>query len=216
MAVISTTPAQREMLRQRFANLLMSGEVARINFRYGHFHLRPGGYVVIAMSLATRDIHHPGQVDQRRPMDVQVETIPPQADALYRSRTNTIAVPTIDYGQTPAHRAAVVHEATHAIFDYNRVRLTAFEEEACAYIADAMYRQMIGASLPYDMHPVFGAARRIAEGLVATHRLMRPWTDEVTATDMQPLLAALRASPGYSGIASRRASFQYTHDGGTI
>jgi hypothetical protein len=216
MTVISTTPEQRETMRQRFSELLMSGEVARIRFRYGAFQLRPGGYTVIGMSLATRSIHAPGESAARRPMNVRVETMPPHAGAMYLAGGNIIAVPRVNYGTSPNERAAVVHESTHAIFDYNRVRLSAFEEEGCAYIADAMYQQMTGEALHAGARAHRTIAWEIAGGLVAPHRLMRPWTDEVTAADMQRLIAALRAEPGYAGIAARRASFRYRHDGGTL
>lgn len=216
MTVIPTTPAQREALRQRFADLLLGAEVSRIRFRYGAFELRPGGYVVIAASLATRGATVSAEHADRRPMNVRVERMPDGVGAMYRARTNTIAVPSTDYGQSVAQRAAVVHESTHAIFDYNRVRLSALEEEACAYIAGAMYRIMLHDVLGVAASAHFVAAQQIAEGLVAPHRLMRPYTDEVTTAQMQTLTAAIRASPTYADIAARRASYRYRHDGGTI
>jgi hypothetical protein len=216
MTVIRTTPAQRETLRQRMAELLASGDVARIRFRYGRFTLRPGGYTVIATSLLTRTIHHEGERRTRRPMDVRVERMPRHVGALYEARSNTIVVPSVDFGQTDADRAALVHEATHAIFDYERVPLTAFEEEACAYIADAMYQRITYQSLPTGSSAIRQEAWRIAQDLVAPHRLMAAWSDEVSAADMRTLIATIRTSPTYRELAARRADYVYEHDGGTI
>ena len=215
MTVIHTTPAQREALRQRLADTLLAPEVARIRFRYGSFQLRRGGFDVIAASLATRGVGSDSSHRSRRPMNVRVETLPPGVGAEYHGRDNCIVVPTVDFGRTMVHRAALVHETVHAIFDYNRHRLTALEEEACAYIAGAMYRLIFSEPLSTTA-PIWSESQRIAETLVAPHRLMFPLTDEVSAADMQRLVAAVRADPVYSGIASRRATYRYRHDGGTI
>jgi len=214
MTTPTATPAQLVTLRDRISRILIGESCGRIGFRIGGAHIRPGGFTVIGMSIATATASRRGHGD-RRSMGVAVRQMPDGVGAEYNTPSNTIRVPSADYGRTLDDRNGIVHEATHAIYDYFRIRATALEEEAGAYIAGAMYTRMEGGDHSAISSPIFRIAWEISADLVAPHRLMRPWTDAVSPAQQQRLVNAIAASPTYSYFRRHRTE-RYTHDGGRI
>lgn len=206
------TEAERAALRQRIANLLMGNVVQRIGFTIAGHDISPGGFMVIAMSLATAE--SPGMPGHRpHTMSVQISTdLPPHAGAAYHAWSNAIQVPRANYGTTHRDRVTLVHEAVHAIFDYQRIRLGAMREEAAAYIADAMYESMLG-------FPTGGGtrmeqtARSIADALLAGSPGRAGARPTVTQEQLTQLTGHIHAHPAYNGIAR---GFMYDHTGGRI
>jgi predicted ribosomally synthesized peptide with SipW-like signal peptide len=208
-----TTETELAALRERFAQILTGGQCARIAFHYGNVHIRGGGYCVIGMSLGTAPAHPHGRGEHRR-MSVRVARLREHHGAEYRSRTNEIVVPRADYGVPLTERMAIVHEATHAVLDYYRTRLSAVDEEAVAYIACAMYIAMENRDYP-AVSEVGRISMEIARGLTGATATLASWTDTVTQEQQDRLTQAIRESPAYAHIR-RRPHMRYPHDGGRI
>ena len=122
-----TTQAELTQLRQRIAQILLGGACARINFQMGAIVIRSGAYSVIGMSIGIAPAHPHGH-GRHRQMGVNVVEMPHFVDARYVARTNEIQVRSATTGGSLTDRVDIVHEATHAVFDYNGIRSTAFEE----------------------------------------------------------------------------------------
>jgi len=198
-------------LRQRIANLLMAGPVQRIGFRIGGHDITPGGFTVIGMSLATADVALPGA--RRRAMSVRIsEHLPPHAAAAYHANDNSIHVPTAGYGGTHRQRLTLVHEAVHAIFDFQRIRLNAIQEEAAAYIADAMYSSLLGFPSGSAIR-LERTARAIADTLLPRSPGTGGARPEVTQAQLTELTGHIHAHPVYNPMAR---SYGYPHNGGTL
>lgn len=210
-----TTAAELSALRDRIARILTTDPCQRIDFNIPGYRLRPGGFFVIGTSLAFSDAAHHPPGHRGRPMHVRVEHMPPHVGAMYYARSNSIVVPRANYGLQDFEREAIVHEATHAIFDFQRVRLPAWEEEATAYIADAVYRRLCG-NTQAGATGIDAIADSIAQDICATTRGLASWTRDVTAAQMQRLISAIRADPAYAGLRTERRSYRYVHNGGTL
>ncbi len=148
-------------------------------------------------------------------MSVRVDThLPAGTGAAYHAGRNAIVVPRADYGTGARECRTLVHEATHAMFDYYRTRIGAWVEEAAAYIAGAIYfRFVLGAPLTGD---IFIAADGIAGRILAPQRIGGPSNRIVSAADTDQLIAVIRASPTYAALREERRSYRYRHDGGGI
>lgn len=209
-----TTEAELAALRRRIANVLTGPACASIDFTIRGVRIRGGGYMVIGASL---DVPHAAARPPagRRPMSVRVDTrLPAGVGASYHAGPNAIVVPRADYGSGARECRALVHEATHAVFDYYRTRLDAWHEEAAAYIAGAIYfRYVLGAPLAGD---IFIAADALAGRILAPQRLGGPSNRIVTPADADALIAVIRASPTYAGLREERRGYRYRHDGGGI
>ncbi len=210
-----TTAAELTALRERVARILTTDPCQRVDFNIPGYRLRPGGFFVIGMSLTVSDAAHRVAGHRGRPMHVRVEHMPPHVGAMYYARSNSIVVPRASYGSTAPEREAIVHEATHAIFDFQRVRLPAWEEEATAYIADAVYRRHCG-NTQAGATGIDAIADGIARDVSATTAGLASWTHDVTAAQMQTLIAAIRRDPAYAGLREERRSYRYLHNGGTL
>ena len=212
------TAAELASLRERIANILTTDPCQRIQFNVPGFSFRPGAFMVIGVSLKFSDAAHRVPGYRGRPMHVSVVRMPANTGAMYHAHSNSIAVPHASFGATPWERQALVHESVHAVFDYQRVRLAAFQEEACAYIAGSMFRRLTG-TIEAGATGIDAAADLISIDLCITgagSRGLSPWTSDVTAAQMQTLIAEIRRSPTYRGLRSERAGFRYAHDGGTL
>ncbi len=209
-----TTEAELAALRARMATLLIGPACARIAFSLPGLTIRPGGYTVIGMSLGVAH-PHASRGAARRPMSVRVNThLPHNVGAEYDSRTNTIIVPHAGYGANAGECAAIVHEATHAVFDYYRLRARAVVEEAAAYIADAIYARRVG--LPREHGGIRGIADEISGHIVAPQRIGGPPNTGVGQEDLNRLIAAIRASSTYAFLRNLPRNYRYPSDGGAI
>lgn len=123
------------------------------------------------------------------------------AAALYHPTTNTMEV-----GEDPARSRVwaglVVHEAVHAWIDRSRLTPTGVDNEAVAYIAQAIYYRRVGLSRARTPNPIYLAARDIGNTFI------RGGTPGDTA--LQNLKSLIQASSTYSHLT---ATFTYSADG---
>jgi hypothetical protein len=213
------TQQELETLRQRFAAILMSAACGRIRIRYGAVSITGNGYYVIGFGLSTALAHrtHHGR---RREMGVRVGQMPQYADAFYHPQTNDIVVPHLNYGRTPYERRVIVHEATHAIFDFYFLRATGLENEALASVAEMMFRRfdqritLPPAEIP-ALSPFERTVDEVAYELAPAHPLMAAWTDVVSSAQMARLIQAVRHLPGYAFL-NRHPRYRYQNTGGSL
>lgn len=209
-----TTEAELTALRARMARILLGPACGRIDFVLPHVHVRPGGYAVIGASLSVP--HAAGRVPAaRRGMSVRVNAhLPRHVGAEFDERTNAIIVPRADYGADAWECASFVHEATHAVFDFYGTRIRAVEEEAAAYIAESIYLRHL--RLPLETTGIEGIAGAISVHICAPQRIGGPPNNVVSQETLNPLIAAIRASPTYSFLRGLPRGYRYRSDGGSI
>jgi hypothetical protein len=124
-------------LRIQLMALLLSPPVQRINFRLGAYSVRGSDYSQIAMALFHGKINI--AID---PAKLQSQ----KAGASYADGIFTF--PSAKMGGTLWDRLAIVHESAHAIAHMHKIfwGSTDSEDEAAAYVADALYCTYIGFS----------------------------------------------------------------------
>ncbi len=208
------TSAELAALRQRISSLLIGGTCSRIHFQWGTVNFRAGGYVVVGMSIGVAPAHRTGH-DASRQVGVDVEHMPAGVGAMYRAGPNNIVVPTAGYGSTPNDRMSLVHEATHAVFDYHRIHATALEEEACSYLAGAMFDLIENPSSTFAAGSIFAVALDVARDLVMPVRQLSPWSTGVSPEQRARLTSAVRSSSTYSDLRAHPRT-RYPHNGGRI
>lgn len=188
--------------RDRVLELLRGREAQRIRFRF------PNGstpFTISAHSFArvARAIER-GRVRVR-----VVTTFGAGVAAEYHTDTNEIHTPPV-LGRTDA--GLVLHECTHAFFDLARVSITALDDEAAAYVVDALYFRMTGLARPRWNAVLHAAAGTVADGLLRHYAAGDTPLPTVDNTAWGNLRTAIRAHPVYrSGAAGTGA--QYLHNG---
>lgn len=124
-------------LRIQLMALLLSRPVQQINFRLGAYSVRGSDYSQIAMALFRGKIN--------------IEINPAKLQGLKAGASyadGTFTFPSANMGAKLWDRLVIVHESTHAIAHMHKIfwGSTDGEDEAAAYVADALYCTYIGFS----------------------------------------------------------------------
>jgi hypothetical protein len=109
------TGAMEQALRMRIRSILLSDAAQRLDFYVDHIHVDGNGLGYIALALVELP-------DRHRGVSVQIGgDLPADADAAFDIGTNSLIVPTANYGETPTprwrrlfERMSIVHECIHA------------------------------------------------------------------------------------------------------
>lgn len=206
-----TTEAELAALRDRIAGVLTGPISARISFSFPTLQIRPGGFVVIGMSLASPPTASPAPAARRR-MSVRVDRhMPSGVGAEYIARTNTLSVPHAQYGITIEEQSGIVHEATHAVFDYYRMRATAYVEEAAAYVAESIYCHHL--RMPRATSGIQAVSDVIAARICGPQRIGGAPNSVVTQAEVNRLVSAIASSSTYRDLGR---THRYRQDGGAI
>ena len=197
MIAPTATPTQLTALRERVSTVLLGGSCARIAFQMagqlGGVQVRPGGYAVIGMAVAVAPPVQSGFGRQRQ-IGVAIQRQGTGVAAHYQTRSNTLSFPNHSYGRTPVERACIVHECTHAIYDYGRFRVTWLEAEAGAFIAEALFNRLEHQ----DQSQVRTPHRRIAWEISADLLQRGAGTPVVDATQQRLLIHEIASRPVYA------------------
>ena len=124
-------------LRRRVASLLLSDTCNRIFFTCGAASVPPGSYSNVALALLSAPSKAKGKGDDR-PISVKIEKQPKGADASYAQKENLLSFSDSAFDKGLMNQHKVVHEATHAIFDYQKSPFS-IDQEAAAFVAGGMY-----------------------------------------------------------------------------
>jgi hypothetical protein len=195
-----------DLLVPRVMKVLLSQSVAKMDFWAHGMHISAGGYVMVWFYIAQRRI----KVRLVR----LASQIPKEAAAQYIANDHTLWFRRDSYGLRPDERAVILHECTHALRDImassafrkegmngsNIVNQLHFDNEAAAYIAEALYyfyengvKQPVGAD---DESDFFAAANSIIDGLIdkpSAH------ADELAFSDLRDKISL---NPTYAAIAN--------------
>lgn len=185
--------------RNRLASILEdSSNVGRIAFVSPGTHMfyEPNSYRAIGRLIREGSItvytFHCGTPGEQ-------EALAERVGGRWHSNSNQMYVPEAILGGGARRVRTIVHEATHAVQDFNNFRLRQDQYEADAYIAGAVsyFRGSRGSESGgrsiYDS--ARGAARSVFRG------------DAVTVADYDSVRAAVCASSSYSGADGRFRSF---------
>jgi hypothetical protein len=189
--------------KERILQILSGPEAARIRFSFtaGTTSVTIARHVFERVARAIRHGH----------IGVSVSTtFAAGVGALYHPDTDTIETPPV-YGR--ANEGLVLHECTHAYFDItSNAAVNALQDEAAAYVVDALYFRMTNLQRPRwngGPHPVAGT---VADLILAEYQLGAVPIPAVDPTAWNNLLNSVKTNPVYvSGPAGTGGS--YLHNG---
>ncbi|HEX2891360.1 hypothetical protein [Vineibacter terrae] len=121
--------------RDKVLSLLRGPVVSRIRFTFP--------FAAGTVTIAPQSFHRVATAIEAGTVSLQVtNTFPPGVGGQYISGTpNTLQVAPL-VGRT--EEGLLLHECTHAIFDLTKTQVTDNEDEAAAYVVDALYFRMTG------------------------------------------------------------------------
>jgi hypothetical protein len=151
------TTVREAALKQRLIGLLRSPLVQKIDFFIGYMHISGAGYSRVADAVANGSIK------------LFVGGVPAGAAAAFYPGDRFFRFPDGTYGLTRSDEADMVHESTHAIraLTYTRQSMMLIpdtQNEAAAYVADALYTLYSGSSNS-SPQPIFIKADQIAQSI---------------------------------------------------
>ncbi len=175
--------------------------VQRINFRFGPVRISGHDYSTIA-----RGIRH-----TRLSCEVNGDNRLMGAGSYVHGTSATsrdvIRLPFME-AHTPAEKALIVHEATHAIEDYHRATLHFLDSEGAAFLAQTMYGYLAtNGGCPFDVPDsnamdIFLTAHGIARRILTT-----PGGYEVFTRERESLRNAIARVQGYHDRRNQRVHY---------
>ncbi len=147
--------------RDQVLNLLRGPVASRIRFTFpfwaGTVTIAPASFHRVARAIET------GQVR----LNITT-TFPAGVGGLYTSGTpNTLSVAPL-IGRT--EEGLLLHECTHAVFDLTKTQVTDNEDEAAAYVVDALYFRMTGLRRPRWNAEPHATAGNVADALLREYQ----------------------------------------------
>lgn len=164
-------------LRERLISVLSSPAVQKINFRLANYQISWFSFLTVIGLLRTTAI----QIVIDTAMD-------PDDDAEYGPREDAFFFSQGMYGLSLEEKAVMVHESVHAWIDYlgNGAHHRAVDNEAAAYVAEALYYLHMKQSVP-DPDRLDMLTSDIAKKIHASKRAV----PEVDHDDLTPLRYAV-------------------------
>ena len=112
----------------------------------------------------------------------------------------------------------VLHECTHALFDLTLTHVSANDDEAAAYVVDALYFRMTGLPRPRWNAQLHAAAGAVADGLLRAYQRGTTGIPAVNAAAWASLKLQISLHPVYlSGpagfVPSLLGTGEYPHNG---
>lgn len=187
--------------RQLILQALRGWEASRIRFTFA------AGGNNITINRATFD--RVARAIEGNVVHVTVSrTFPAGVGALYHSDTNTIETPPV-IGR--ADLGLVLHESTHAFFDLASTGLPALDDEAAAYVVDALYFRMTGLPRPRWNARLHSLAGTVAATLLHHYAVGDPGIPTVEPVMWTLLRVAIITDPVYTaGPAGTGGTYMHT------
>ena len=136
--------------------------------------------------------------------DMEVKVHPDlDGEGVWRHEERTLYIPRIT-GRI--QEATVVHESLHGFFYFENIPMLSIQEEAACFLVEVMYFRMTGLSPARYDHPVFKAARPMADAILRANAYAKRSKDAVDTTQWANLLAKVRADPNYAKVAAEAGS----------
>jgi hypothetical protein len=149
---IKTNAAYRGKVRE----VLMSREAANINFTALTIQIRGTIFPTIANDILGNN--------PTRYLVVQ-KSFANGTAAVYDTSTNVMEVG-LNATNSRIWKGFVVHEAVHAWIDRNKLTPLEVDNEAVAYIAQAIYYRRVGVSRARFSNPIYLAARDVGNSII--------------------------------------------------
>jgi hypothetical protein len=111
-----------------------------------------------------------------------------------------------------ADQGLMLHECTHAFFDITRSPVNALDDEAAAYVVDALYYRMTGLTRPRWSATPHSNAGLVADALLQDYQRGSVAVPAVNATAWTNLRNAIRAVPVYA-VGPAGTGGNYVNDG---
>jgi hypothetical protein len=147
--------------RSKVLDLLRGPVVSRIRFKFpfwaGTVTIAPASFHRVAQAIESGEVH------------LNFTTaFPPGVGGQYISGTpNTLNVaPLLGRSQ----EGLLLHECTHAVFDLTKTQVTDNEDEAAAYVVDALYFRMTGLRRPRWSAEPHATAGAVADALLREYQ----------------------------------------------
>jgi hypothetical protein len=142
--------------RDRVLQILRGTEASRIRFSFrvaaANIVVNRATFSSVAQAIESNRIH------------ITVSTtFPAGVGAQYAPDTNTIETPPV-IGRVD--EGLLLHECTHAAFDLASTAIPAVDDEAAAYVVDALYFRMTGLKRPRWNAQLHAFAGALADGLL--------------------------------------------------
>lgn len=194
--------------RDKVLSLLRGPVVSRIRFTFPF----SGGTVTIAPA----SFHRVAYAIETGKVSLQVtNTFPPGVGGQYTSGTpNRLSVAPL-IGRT--EEGLLLHECTHALFDITKTQVTDNQDEAAAYVVDALYFRMTGLQRPRWDASLHGAAGKVADVLLGAYQAGKTGLPAVDPAAWTALQAQIMLHPiyrwGTSGILGTLVGSSTGHDG---
>jgi hypothetical protein len=190
--------------RARILDILAGHEASRIRFSFpvagtGTF-IAVSHHVFDRVARAIRHDHITVNV---------TNAMPPNVGAQYRTDADTIDVRAVT-GRPD--EGLVLHECTHAYFDITFDPLGALDDEAAAYVVDALYFRMTGLARPHWNNAPHPAAGVVADAILREYQRGKIAVPPVPAVPWASLRTAIMSNASYvSGPAGTGGN--YLHNG---
>lgn len=170
--------------RGKVRAVLMSREAANINFTAFGINIRGTIFPDMANEF-TGD-------KATRSLAVR-ENFPDGVAALYHTDKNLMEVG-LDAVNSRMWKGVVIHEAVHAWVDKNKLRPLIVENEAIAYIAQAIYYRRVGMGRGRFFSDIYLTARDVGNVIINGQR--------PSETLLTKLKTAILAHPAYSSLTA--------------
>ena len=189
------------MSTHRILQVLRSNEAGRIRFSF------PAGGATLTVSHTT--FLSVARAIERNVIAVTISTaLPPGVGAQY-VQPNAIVTPPV-IGRVD--EGLVLHECTHAAFDLARTAITALDEEAAAYVVDALYFRMTGLVRRRWNAALHAMAGTVADSLLHQYQQGTRGVPAVDPTIWHLLRAVIPVNPVYVGGPAATGG-TYPHNG---
>lgn len=148
-----------QTLEESVLRILQSPEIARLNFRLLGVEVSGRAYLEIADKVMEGHFIVPDELD--------TELIREGAGAAYSPRHNKFRFSNHRFGFREWN-SYVVHEATHALVDFQKITISKIDDEVVAYVAHTLYLRRVGFG--FKSHGITNktwyAARAVADSII--------------------------------------------------
>jgi hypothetical protein len=195
--------------RTQILHLLRGRETARIRFTFpfagGTVTIGPGSFHYVAAAI---------ELGKVRVDPTNVFPSPDVAGQYISGTPNVLRVKPI-LGRE--EEGMILHECTHAVFDLTRTQVTANQDEAAAYVVDALYYRMTGLRRPRWNAEPHATAGAVADALLSNYAAGTRGIPVVDANAWNLLCGRVMLDPYYfgrpAGLLGAMFGQQYPHDG---
>jgi hypothetical protein len=179
-----------QTIEESVLRILQSPAVSRLNFRLLGVEVSGKIYLEIADKIIEGHFVVPDEIDA----DLAREG----SGAAYSARKNKFRFGSHRYGFREWD-SYVVHEATHAIVDYNKVQISKIDDEVVAHVAHTLYLRRVGFG--FKSHGVINktwyAAVAVADSIIRGR--------EPDSALVKKLQEAVRNDPDYHAFIGEMA-----------